>query len=67
MVCSPNRCTTLFRADIPMVDEAGLPGFYVSQWHGLWVPKRTVRQNRQCPLAPVVVNAQPADVWNLER
>ncbi len=27
--------------DIPTVDEAGLPGFYVSVWHGLWVPKGT--------------------------
>jgi tripartite-type tricarboxylate transporter receptor subunit TctC len=27
--------------EIPTVDEAGLPGFYVSLWHGLWVPKRT--------------------------
>jgi tripartite-type tricarboxylate transporter receptor subunit TctC len=27
--------------EIPTVDEAGLPGFYVSHWHGLWVPKRT--------------------------
>ena len=27
--------------DIPTVDEAGLPGFYASLWHGLWVPKRT--------------------------
>lgn len=27
--------------DIPTVDEAGLPGFYVSVWHGLWVPKAT--------------------------
>jgi tripartite-type tricarboxylate transporter receptor subunit TctC len=27
--------------DIPTVDEAGLPGFYFSNWHGLWVPKRT--------------------------
>ena len=27
--------------DIPTVDEAGLPGFYVSIWHGLWVPKAT--------------------------
>jgi tripartite-type tricarboxylate transporter receptor subunit TctC len=23
------------------VDEAGLPGFYVSSWNGLWAPKRT--------------------------
>jgi tripartite-type tricarboxylate transporter receptor subunit TctC len=28
-------------ADIPTVDEAGLPGFYISVWHGLWVPKGT--------------------------
>ncbi len=27
--------------DIPTVDEAGLPGFYISVWHGLWVPKST--------------------------
>ena len=27
--------------EIPSVDEAGLPGFYASIWHGLWVPKAT--------------------------
>jgi tripartite-type tricarboxylate transporter receptor subunit TctC len=27
--------------DIPTVDEAGLPGFYASLWHGLWAPART--------------------------
>lgn len=27
--------------DIPTVDEVGLPGFYISVWHGLWVPKDT--------------------------
>jgi tripartite-type tricarboxylate transporter receptor subunit TctC len=27
--------------DIPTVDEAGLPGFYVSIWQGLWLPRRT--------------------------
>jgi tripartite-type tricarboxylate transporter receptor subunit TctC len=27
--------------DIPTVDEAGLPSFYTSVWHGLWVPKGT--------------------------
>jgi tripartite-type tricarboxylate transporter receptor subunit TctC len=31
-------------SDIPTVDEAGLPGFYTSLWHGLWVPKRTPKQ-----------------------
>jgi tripartite-type tricarboxylate transporter receptor subunit TctC len=27
--------------EIPTVDEAGLPGFYLSNWGGLWVPKGT--------------------------
>jgi len=27
--------------DIPTVDEAGLPGFYISVWEGIWVPKGT--------------------------
>jgi tripartite-type tricarboxylate transporter receptor subunit TctC len=27
--------------DVPTADEAGLAGFYVSAWHGLWAPKGT--------------------------
>jgi tripartite-type tricarboxylate transporter receptor subunit TctC len=27
--------------DIPTLDEAGLPGFDISQWHGLWLPNGT--------------------------
>jgi tripartite-type tricarboxylate transporter receptor subunit TctC len=27
--------------DIPTVDEAGLPGFHISLWWGLWMPKGT--------------------------
>jgi tripartite-type tricarboxylate transporter receptor subunit TctC len=27
--------------DIPTVDEAGLPGFYISSWFGLWAPRGT--------------------------
>ena len=27
--------------EIPTVDEAGLPGFYFSCWHAIWVPKNT--------------------------
>jgi tripartite-type tricarboxylate transporter receptor subunit TctC len=30
--------------DIPTVDEAGLPGFYMTLWNGLWVPKGTPRE-----------------------
>ena len=27
--------------EIPTVDEAGLPGFYVTTWHGMWAPRGT--------------------------
>ena len=27
--------------DVPTTDEAGLPGFYFSFWHAIWVPKGT--------------------------
>src|ERR1041384_8135176 len=27
--------------EVPTVDEAGLPGYHISLWHGLWVPKGT--------------------------
>jgi tripartite-type tricarboxylate transporter receptor subunit TctC len=27
--------------DVPTVDEAGLPDYHISLWHGLWVPKGT--------------------------
>ncbi len=30
--------------EIPTVDEAGLPGFHVSIWQGLWAPKRTPKE-----------------------
>ncbi len=30
--------------DIPTVDEAGMPGFYISVWHGMWVPKGTPKE-----------------------
>ena len=30
--------------DIPTVDEAGMPGFYMSIWHAIWVPKATPRE-----------------------
>jgi tripartite-type tricarboxylate transporter receptor subunit TctC len=31
-------------ADIPTTDEAGLPGFHMTLWSGLWVPKRTPKE-----------------------
>jgi tripartite-type tricarboxylate transporter receptor subunit TctC len=27
--------------DLPTVDEAGLPGFHISNWYALWAPKAT--------------------------
>ena len=30
--------------DVPTADEAGLPGFYVSNWLGFWVPKGTAKE-----------------------
>lgn len=31
-------------ADIPTVDEAGVPGLYMPFWHGLWAPANTPRE-----------------------
>jgi tripartite-type tricarboxylate transporter receptor subunit TctC len=30
--------------DIPSVDEAGLPGFYISLWNAIWAPKGTSKE-----------------------
>jgi len=38
-VTSPTRIISA--PDIPTVDEAGLPKFYMSVWHAYWVPKGT--------------------------
>jgi tripartite-type tricarboxylate transporter receptor subunit TctC len=40
-VTAKNRLTAA--PDIPTVDEAGLPGFYFSRWHALWVPRGAPR------------------------
>ncbi len=40
-VTAPTRLASA--PDIPTVDEAGMPGFYMSIWHALWVPKGTPR------------------------
>jgi tripartite-type tricarboxylate transporter receptor subunit TctC len=38
-VTAPSRSPAA--PDIPTVDEAGLPGFYISAWEGIWAPKGT--------------------------
>ena len=30
--------------EIPTVDEAGLPGFHISNWRGLWAPRGTTKE-----------------------
>jgi tripartite-type tricarboxylate transporter receptor subunit TctC len=30
--------------EIPTVDEAGLPGFYISLWNAIWAPKGTSKE-----------------------
>ena len=36
-----SRTRALVAPELPTVDEAGLPGFHISVWHGLWAPKGT--------------------------
>jgi tripartite-type tricarboxylate transporter receptor subunit TctC len=38
------------------VDEAGLPGFHVTSWHAIWVPKTTPK-DAVAKLNAAVVNA----------
>lgn len=38
-VTAPKRLAAA--PEVPTVDEAGLPGFYMAVWHGLWVPHGT--------------------------
>jgi tripartite-type tricarboxylate transporter receptor subunit TctC len=35
------KTRSLLAPDIPTLDEGGLPGFDIPQWHGLWLPKGT--------------------------
>jgi tripartite-type tricarboxylate transporter receptor subunit TctC len=38
-VAAKNRLAA--EPEIPTVDEAGLPGFYIGSWHAMWAPKGT--------------------------
>ena len=47
--------------DIPTADEAGLPGFHVSNWNGFWAPKGTPKEAiARLNAAVVKVMADPA-------
>jgi tripartite-type tricarboxylate transporter receptor subunit TctC len=39
-----SKTRALVAPELPTVDEAGLPDFYISVWHGLWAPKNTPRE-----------------------
>lgn len=41
-VTAPKRLASA--AEIPTVDEAGLPGFHISVWSAMWAPKGTPRE-----------------------
>lgn len=41
-VTSKNRIASA--PDIPTVDEAGLPNFYMAVWHAYWLPKGTPKE-----------------------
>jgi tripartite-type tricarboxylate transporter receptor subunit TctC len=36
-----SQTRALVAPELPTVDEAGLPDFHISVWHGLWAPKGT--------------------------
>ena len=56
-------------ADVPTADEAGLPGFRLSNWFGLWAPKGASKENvgssmlRPRPVWPTRACAQDLLTW----
>lgn len=49
--------------DVPNMDEAGVPGFYASFWHGMWAPKGTPKDIvRKLNAAVVAALADPEAV-----
>ena len=53
--------------EIPTVDEAGLPGFHMTLWSGLWVPKGTPKEIvAKLNTAAVAALNDPAVIKQLE-
>ncbi|MCA1457991.1 tripartite tricarboxylate transporter substrate binding protein BugD [Bradyrhizobium sp. BRP22] len=53
--------------DVPTTDEAGLPGFHMTLWSGLWVPKGTPKEiTAKLNAAAVEALNDPAVVKQLE-
>jgi tripartite-type tricarboxylate transporter receptor subunit TctC len=64
-----SKTRALVAPELPTVDEAGLPDFHISVWHGLWAPKNTPKDvvaklNRAVveALADANVRARFADI-----
>jgi tripartite-type tricarboxylate transporter receptor subunit TctC len=54
-------------AEVPTTDEAGLPGFHMTLWSGLWVPKGTPKEiTAKLNAAAVEALKDPAVVKQLE-
>src|SRR5260221_3292819 len=58
-VSSPKRASSL--PEVPTMQEAGIPGFDISQWQGFLAPAGTAKTNVQRPNAPTLraVRAPP--------
>ncbi|MGJ4996058.1 tripartite tricarboxylate transporter substrate binding protein BugD [Bradyrhizobium sp. HKCCYLS3077] len=50
--------------EIPTADEAGLPGFHMTLWSGLWLPKGTARAIVETLNAAAVAALEEPDVQN---
>ena len=48
--------------DLPTADEAGMPGFHVSNWNGFWAPKGTPKEAIQKINAAVAKIMEDPDV-----
>ena len=59
-VAGPSRLASA--PDIPTVDEAGVQGFYVSFWHGLWAPRGVPKDILARLNAAVVTALEDANV-----
>jgi tripartite-type tricarboxylate transporter receptor subunit TctC len=64
-----SKTRAMVAPELPTVDEAGLPNFHISVWHGLWAPKSTPKDvvaklNRAVvdALADANVRARFADI-----
>lgn len=64
-VASPKRAVGF--PDVPTAAEAGVPGYEVSTWYGLWAPKGTAREAvtaMQAELRKAFATDEIRSIWN---